>query len=315
MLLARAARIKESVRQAEKLREEVESLHELVSLAKSEEDEELTREIEGSLDLLEKEVERLELATLLSGPHDLDDCIFSIQAGAGGTDSCDWAAMLYRMYLHSFQNMGLQAQEVDRSEGEEAGIKSVTLFVRGRYAYGFFKAEKGVHRLVRISPFDANKRRHTSFAAVDVVPDLQEKEIKISPEDLRVDVFRASGAGGQHVNKSSTAVRVVHIPTGITAQCQAERSQYRNKMAAIKVLKGKLFALMEAQKKQEVAELRGDVKEAAWGNQIRSYVLHPYQMVKDHRTGLEVPQVDHVLSGRIEPFIQSYLEWKAGSKT
>lgn len=310
-MLAQLTRIKESVSQAEKLRGEVESVRELALLSTAQEEETLASELAADLARLEEEVERLELATLLSGPHDHDDCIFSIQAGAGGTDSCDWAAMLHRMYRYAFEHMGLEAQEVDRSEGEEAGIKSVTFFVRGRYAYGLLKAEKGIHRLVRISPFDANKRRHTSFAAVDVVPDLEETQVEIAPEELRIDVFRASGAGGQHVNKSSTAVRIVHIPTGITVQCQSERSQYRNKTAAMKVLKGKLFALMEEQKKEEVAQLRGEVKDAAWGNQIRSYILHPYQMVKDHRTNLEVAQVDRVLDGHIQPFIQSYLEWQA----
>ncbi|RME42685.1 MAG: peptide chain release factor 2, partial [Chloroflexi bacterium] len=241
------------------------------------------------------------------------DAILAIHAGAGGTESQDWAQMLLRMYLRWAQNHGYRTEVIDQTEGEEAGIKSVTVQVSGRYAYGYLKAERGVHRLVRLSPFDASNRRHTSFALVEVMPLIDDDiEIEIDPNDLRIDTFRASGAGGQHVNKTSSAVRIVHEPTGIVVQCQNERSQLQNRETAMRVLRARLLELELEKREEEQARLKGEHVDAGWGNQIRSYVLHPYQMVKDHRTGYETGKAQAVLDGDLDPFILAYLKSQVG---
>ncbi len=291
--------------------EDLEALHELAVEADS---EETFVEAAAELQKLTADLERLELQTLLAGEHDGGPCYFSIHAGAGGTESCDWAAMLLRMYLRYFQRGDYTAEEVDRVDGEEAGIRSVTLRVGGPYAYGYLSCERGVHRLVRISPYDSQSRRHTSFASVDVLPILDEVEVEIDWEKaVREDTYRASGAGGQHVNKTSSAVRLTHLPTGIVVQCQNERSQHKNRAEARKVLVAKLYQHEQAKRDSELAKLYSNKGEIAFGNQIRSYVLYPYQLVRDERTECKVPQTDAVLDGDIQEFIDAYLRHRAGS--
>lgn len=273
-------------------------------------DESLRPELENEVQSLESEIDRREINTLLSGPYDKGNAILTINAGAGGTDSQDWASMLERMYLRWTENQGYQTEILDLTEGEEAGIKSVTIAVNGRYAYGYLRAEKGVHRLVRLSPFDAAHRRHTSFAQVEVLPDMSESSdntIDIRPEDLHIDVFRSSGAGGQNVQKNATAVRITHIPTGMVVTCQNERSQMQNRENAMRVLRARLLEIKREEQEKELADLRGEYTKAEWGSQIRSYVLHPYQMVKDHRTEYEVGNAQSVLDGNIGGFIEAYL--------
>lgn len=273
------------------------------------EDESVMGDLESSLDGLDADADRMEVETLLSGEFDHCDAILSIHSGAGGTDAQDWAEMLLRMYTRWIEKHGFSLEVADHSPGEEAGLKSATLFVGGKNAFGMIKAEKGVHRLVRLSPFDSAHRRHTSFAQVDVMPEIEEAaEIKINPEDLRIDTYRSSGAGGQHVNKTDSAVRITHVPTGIVVTCQNERSQHSNRLTAMRILKAKLFELQQEENRKKVEELRGAHKEIAWGSQIRSYVLHPYSMVKDHRTGFEKGDVQRVLDGDIDGFIKAYLE-------
>jgi len=271
-------------------------------------DDELLSELSQNINDLEKEINELKLKTMLSGKYDSHNAIISLHPGAGGTESQDWAQMLMRMYLRWAERKGFKTEILDYLPGDEAGIKSVTIEVSGHNAYGYLKSEKGVHRLVRISPFDASGRRHTSFASVDVMPEIDnDTEIIINPNDLRIETFRAGGAGGQHVNKTDSAVRIVHIPTGIVATCQNERSQHSNRLAAMKILKAKLFERYQMEQEQKVNELRGEYREIAWGNQIRSYVFHPYTLVKDHRTNVEVGNVNAVMDGDLDIFINAYL--------
>ncbi len=268
-------------------------------------------EMERELMALEKSVAELEFAYLLGGKQDIRPAIISIHAGAGGTESCDWAAMLYRMYSRWADRRGFKIREIDFLAGEEAGIKSVSAMITGDYAYGYLRSERGVHRLVRISPFDANKRRHTSFASVDVIPEVSEDiKIDIKEDDLRIDTYRAGGKGGQHVNMTDSAVRITHIPTGIVVQCQNERSQHQNKEVAMKMLRGKLYEVEEEKREAEMAKHHGSKKKIEWGSQIRSYVLHPYNMVKDHRTDTETSNTSAVLDGEIDLFTEAYLKWR-----
>ncbi len=281
----------------------------LTAMARDEEDEIMAKEIEVEADRAYAELEKLEFRLMFSGPYDRGDALLSIYAGAGGTESQDWAAMLLRMYLRWAEQNEYEAEILDTMHGEEAGVKSVTVSVAGPYAYGYLRSEKGVHRLVRLSPFDSAHRRHTSFALVEVMPDIEgEIEIDIKPDDIRVDVFRAAGAGGQHMQKNATAVRITHLPTGIVASCQNERSQAQNRAMAMKVLRARLFALEEAKQEQQLAKIKGEHVSAGWGNQIRSYVLHPYRMVKDLRTDYETGNADAVLNGDLNGFMQAYLE-------
>jgi peptide chain release factor 2 len=292
--------------------EDLRTLHELAVEADSAED---LREAAEEATALLADLERLELRTLLAGPHDDGNCYFSIHAGAGGTESCDWAAMLLRQYLRYFERNDYKAEEVDRTDGEEAGVRSVTLHVTGPYAYGYLSCERGVHRLVRISPFDSQGRRHTSFAAIDVLPELADIEIDIDwDKDIREDVFHASSAGGQNVNKVASAIRLTHLPTTIVVQCQNERSQHKNRAEARKVLAAKLYQREQAQRDAELAKLYGQKGEIAFGNQIRSYVLYPYQLVRDERTELKSPHTDKVLDGDIQDFIDAFLRHRAGGK-
>jgi peptide chain release factor 2 len=271
-------------------------------------DESLAADLEKETAAIEKEVASRELKTLLSGPYDKGNALLAINSGAGGTEAMDWTAMLERMYLRWGERRGYSTEILDFTEGEEAGIKSITIAVNGPYAYGYLKAEKGVHRLVRLSPFDAAHRRHTSFAQVEVMPEVADDSIiQINPEDIRIDVFRSSGAGGQNVQKNATAVRITHIPSGLVVSCQNERSQIQNRENALRVLRARLLALKQEEQEKQLAELRGEFTKNEWGSQIRSYVLHPYQMVKDHRTEYETGNTQAVLDGEIDEFIEAYL--------
>ena len=274
-------------------------------------DDEITKEVLDNLDKVKKKIESLELETKLSGPNDKEDAILEIHSGAGGTESCDWAEMLFRMYTRWCEKKGYAYESLDTLYGEEAGIKKVIMLIKGLNAYGYLKCERGVHRLVRISPFDSAKRRHTSFAAVEVTPKLNDNiNIEIKDSDIRVDVYRSSGAGGQGVNTTDSAVRITHLPTGIVVTCQNERSQLKNKETAMQVLKSKLYLLEEEKRKQEISENKKSQSDINFGSQIRSYVMHPYSMVKDHRTGYETSNVNKVLDGDIDDFIESYLNYK-----
>lgn len=295
----------------EKAERDLKNVEELINLVEDK-DTKSQEEIKKDLEKLTKELEDLEFRHLLGGEHDSGNAILSIHAGAGGTESCDWVGMLLRMFMRWAEEKKISVQTLDILPGEEAGIKNATILVKGDYAYGYLKSEQGVHRLVRISPFDANKRRHTSFASVDVIPEIEEAaEIKIEDKDLRIDTYRSSGAGGQHVNVTDSAVRITHLPTGIVVACQNERSQHQNKAVAMKVLKSRLYELEMKKKEEELAKLYGEKMDIAWGSQIRSYVLHPYLMVKDHRTGVETGNAQAVLDGRLDQFMEAYLKWKA----
>jgi peptide chain release factor 2 len=308
------------MRELSALKEEVEDwqrfyqrINEALELAQLE-DEGLRPELTQELDAFDIELARRELDAMLSGPHDRGDALLAIHAGAGGTDSQDWADMLQRMYLRWAEAKGFDIDILDMSAGEEAGIKSVTVAVSGRYAYGYLKSEKGVHRLVRLSPYDAAHRRHTSFALVEVLPQVEDvAEININPDDLRIDVYRSAGAGGQNVQKNMTAVRITHLPTGLVVTCQNERSQAQNRENAMRVLRARLLEMLEREKAEELAELRGEYTKAEWGSQIRSYVLHPYQMVKDHRTEHEVGNAQSVLNGNLDSLIEAYLRENVGN--
>ena len=298
-----------------KLTAEVDDLQVLAELAIEDEDESLTAELQEGLDSARTALGELELATVLSGEHDQSNAILSINAGAGGTEACDWSEMLLRMYSQWAERRRYKFQVVDSVPGEGAGFRNVTAQVRGRMAYGYLKAEVGVHRLVRISPYDASKRRHTSFAAVDVVPEIDDSiEIDIKPDDLRVETFRASGAGGQHVNKTDSAVRITHLSSGIVVSCQNERSQHSNRRTAMTILRAKLYELERAKRDEEMAALRGDQQNIEWGSQIRSYVLQPYTMVKDHRTNVETGDVERVLNGDLDEFMRAHLQASIGQE-
>ncbi len=273
-------------------------------------DDTMQADLESEISNLETELEKRSFTAMLSGPYDSDDALLAIHAGAGGTDSQDWAAMLMRMYLRWAEKNGYKTEVLDSSEGEEAGIKSATISVSGKYAYGYLRSEKGVHRLVRLSPFDAAHRRHTSFTLVEVLPQVafDSPEVQIDPADLRIDVFRSSGAGGQNVQKNATAIRITHIPSGIVVTCQNERSQSQNREFAMRILRSRLLEIKKAEKDEEIAVLRGEYTKAEWGSQIRSYVIHPYQMVKDHRTEHETGNTQAVLDGDLEEFMEAYLK-------
>lgn len=303
--------LKATVEPWQNIHKRLQELKELTQVT-TDSDRELLQQIMVQLESLQQELERLEFNTLFSAEFDRNNAIVSINAGAGGTESCDWVKMLFRMYTRFCELRGFKVKVLDMLEGEEAGFKNVTFLAEGEYAYGNLKAERGVHRLVRISPFDANKRRHTSFASVDVVPELEEEdEIKIEEKDLRIEVFRSKGAGGQSVNTTDSAVRITHIPTNIVAQCQNERSQYQNKQTALKILKARLYAFEQAKKDEELKrQYGGEKKKIEWGSQIRSYILHPYNMVKDHRTDFETADTQKVLDGEIDGFIEAYLKMK-----
>lgn len=301
--------LKSKVEGFKKLNNELNNLLEMSELLQVEEDEELAKELLKSTYTLEKDIEKLEITTLLSGKYDNNNAILTIHPGAGGTEAQDWAEMLYRMYTRWANANGYEVKELDYLEGDEAGLKSVTFSVNGDYAYGYLKGEMGVHRLVRISPFDAGGRRHTSFASVEVLPEITDDiELDINPDDIKMDVYRASGAGGQHINKTSSAVRLTHIPTGIIVACQTERSQFQNRDTAMKMLKSKLLNLKEKEQKDTIDELKGIQMDIAWGSQIRSYVFCPYTLVKDHRTNYEVGNVQAVMDGDLNGFIDSYLK-------
>ena len=302
--------LKSKVEGFKKLNNELNNLLEMSELLQVEKDEELAKELLKSTYTLEKDIEKLEITTLLSGKYDNNNAILTIHPGAGGTEAQDWAEMLYRMYTRWANANGYEVQELDYLEGDEAGLKSVTFSVNGDYAYGYLKGEMGVHRLVRISPFDAGGRRHTSFASVEVLPEITDDiELDINPDDIKMDVYRASGAGGQHINKTSSAVRLTHIPTGIIVACQTERSQFQNRDTAMKMLKSKLLNLKEKEQKDTIDELKGIQMDIAWGSQIRSYVFCPYTLVKDHRTNYEVGNVQAVMDGDLNGFIDSYLKF------
>ncbi|HEU4965604.1 MAG TPA: peptide chain release factor 2 [Bacilli bacterium] len=307
--------LKGNVEQMEKFQADYEDLEVTVELAQEEKDDALFQEaVAGSASLTER-LAKFELELLLSGPYDKNNAILELHPGAGGTESQDWASMLMRMYMRWAEQRGFKVETLDYLPGEEAGIKSVTLLIKGYNAFGYLKAERGVHRLVRISPFDASGRRHTSFASMDVIPEMDETEAaEIREVDLKIDTYRASGAGGQHINTTDSAVRITHIPTGVVVTCQSERSQIKNRAAAMKVLAAKLYELERKKQEEELAALRGEQKDIAWGSQIRSYVFHPYSMVKDHRTGVEVGNVQAVMDGEIDAFIDGFLRWQIEEK-
>ncbi|MBM7853670.1 peptide chain release factor 2 [Desulfohalotomaculum tongense] len=300
--------LKDRVKAFNRLQQEVEDLAVLVQLSEEEKDEEAFKEARRNYTHLAGRVENMELEVLLCGKYDRGSAIVTLHAGAGGTEAQDWVEMLLRMYTRWAENNGYRVSVLDMLPGDEAGVKSVTLEISGPNAFGYLRVEKGVHRLVRISPFDTAGRRHTSFASVDVMPEAEENvEVEIKDEDLKIDTFRAGGAGGQHVNKTDSAVRITHLPTGIVVSCQSERSQITNRSAAMKMLKAKLLDLELQKREQELAALRGEQQEIAWGSQIRSYIFHPYKLVKDHRTGVEIGNVEQVMDGYIDPFIRAYL--------
>ncbi len=302
--------LKDTMEQFDELQSKYEDIETLIEMAEEENDAGLLPEIENELNAFKACFETLRIETLLSGEFDGNNAVINIHAGAGGTESCDWAQMLYRMYTRWAEKKGFQVEVLDYLDGDEAGIKSVTFQINGVHAYGYMKSEKGVHRLVRISPFNAAGKRQTSFAAVDVMPELDDTiEVDINEDDLRIDTYRSSGAGGQHINKTSSAVRITHIPTGVVVQCQNERSQHSNKDKAMKMLMSKLYLIKQQENLERISDIRGEVTDNGWGSQIRSYVLQPYTMVKDNRTGCENGNAQAVLDGEIDPFINAYLKW------
>jgi peptide chain release factor 2 len=305
--LKRLKNISEDLKRVRSLFEDLE-----VAIELSDEDQEMAQHVEEIVQELEDAVKKLELEIILNGKYDPNNAYLSVHPGAGGTESQDWAQMLLRMYMRWAERKGFDVEIVEFQPGEEAGIKDATILIKGEYAYGYLKHESGVHRLVRISPFDAARRRHTSFASVNVIPEIDDDvDIEIRPEDLKIETFRASGHGGQYVNKTESAVRITHLPTGIVVSCQNERSQHQNKQTALKILKAKLYQLEMEKKQREIQEIQGELKDISWGNQIRSYIFHPYTMVKDHRTGVETANVDAVMDGDIDMFIEAELVYFA----
>lgn len=303
--------LQDSVKEIEKLFTDYEDMLLLIEMSAGEDEEqEAAEEIEEELGTFEEVFEKLRISTLLIGPYDADNAIVTLHAGAGGTEAMDWTSMLYRMYSRWAEKRGYEVEVLDYLEGDVAGIKGVTFEVKGENAYGYLRSEKGVHRLVRISPFNANGKRQTSFASCDVIPDIEDNidDIELSDDELKIDTYRASGAGGQHVNKTSSAIRITHLPTGIVVQCQNERSQHHNRDKAMQMLKAKLKLLKEQEQADKVSDIRGEIKEIGFGNQIRSYVMQPYTLVKDHRTGAESSNVGAVLDGALEPFINAFLQ-------
>lgn len=302
--------LKDTVGECDKLSTQYDDILTLIDMGYEGNDESLIPEIRGELDEFIREFDELRIGTLLSGEYDKNNAILKLNAGAGGTESCDWCGMLYRMYTRWAERKGFTIEVLDYLDGDEAGIKSVTFQVNGLNAYGYLKSEKGVHRLVRISPFNAQGKRQTSFVSLDVMPDIEgDLDVDIDEKDLRIDTYRSSGAGGQHINKTSSAIRITHIPTGTVVQCQNERSQFQNKDKAMQMLKAKLYLLKKEANAEKLSDIRGEVKEIGWGNQIRSYVLQPYTLVKDHRTDVETGNVDAVLDGGLDIFINGYLKW------
>lgn len=307
--------LKNKVETYDNLKQDYEDLETLIEMGIEESEEEIITEVSNALKTFIGNYEELRIATLLSGEYDSNSAILTLHAGAGGTESCDWVSMLLRMYTRWAEDKGYKVETLDYLDGEEAGVKSVTIQINGENAYGYLKSEKGVHRLVRISPFDSSGRRHTSFASCDVLPEIDDDvDIEINQEELRIDTYRSSGAGGQHVNTTDSAIRITHIPTGIVVQCQNERSQHKNKDRAMKMLKAKLYEIKQKEQLEKIEGIRGEVKEIGWGSQIRSYVMHPYNMVKDHRTNQETGNVQSVMDGKIDQFINAYLKWINTSK-
>ena len=305
--------LQDSVKEIEKLFTDYEDMLLLIEMSEGEDEEqEAAEEIEEELGIFEEVFEKLRISTLLIGPYDADNAIVTLHAGAGGTEAMDWTSMLYRMYSRWAEKRGYEVEVLDYLEGDVAGIKGVTFEVKGENAYGYLRSEKGVHRLVRISPFNANGKRQTSFASCDVIPDIEEDiDIEINDDDIRVDTYRSSGAGGQHINKTSSAIRITHLPTGIVVQCQNERSQHMNKDKAMQMLKSKLYVLKQQEQAEKMSDIRGEVRDINFGNQIRSYVMQPYTLVKDHRTNAEISNVGAVMDGNIDPFINAYLSMDA----
>lgn len=302
--------LKEDAESYGKLEQLYEDIETLIEMAYEEEDETLIPEIQEYLDEFTQTIDNVRIKTLLSGEYDKDNAIVTLHSGAGGTEACDWVSMLYRMYCRWADKRGFSVQVLDYLDGEEAGIKSVTFEVNGENAFGYLKSERGIHRLVRISPFNAAGKRQTSFASCDVMPDIEEDvEVEIRDEDLRIDTYRSSGAGGQHINKTSSAIRITHLPTGIVVQCQNERSQHMNKDKAMQMLKAKLYLMKQQENAEKTADIRGEVKDIGWGSQIRSYVMQPYKMVKDLRTGVTSGNVDAVMDGALDMFMNGYLKW------
>ena len=309
-LVQEAKNLKDTVELYHGLEQQYEDIQVMIEMGYEENDPSLIPEIEEMLGAFEADLEKLRLETLLSGEYDKYNAILRLNAGAGGTESCDWCSMLYRMYNRWAEKKGYSVEVLDYLDGEEAGIKSVTIQINGENAFGYLKSERGVHRLVRISPFNAAGKRQTSFVSCDVMPDIEEDlDVDINQDDLRIDTYRSSGAGGQHINKTSSAIRITHIPTGVVVQCQNERSQFQNKDKAMQMLKAKLYMLKQQENAEKLSDIRGDVKDIGWGNQIRSYVLQPYTMVKDLRTGEETGNVANVLDGGLDLFISAYLRW------
>ena len=309
-LMKELKNMKDTVEDFRKLETQYDDILTLIEMGYEEEDASLIPENRGELDEFTRELDGLRIGILLSGEYDKNNAILKLNAGAGGTESCDWCSMLYRMYTRWAERRGFSLEVLDYLDGDEAGIKSVTFQVNGINAYGYLKSEKGVHRLVRISPFNAQGKRQTSFVSLDVMPDIEEDlDVEIDEKDLRIDTYRSSGAGGQHINKTSSAIRITHIPTGTVVQCQNERSQFQNKDKAMQMLKAKLYLLKQEANVEKLSDIRGEVKDIAWGNQIRSYVLQPYKLVKDLRTEVESGNADAVLDGALDPFINGYLKW------